>query len=277
MNRISSLISNVSAHCLIPFFIEYLQTDRRGEVAENVVFNVIDVLDRIERNTGLRCDSFISDYCNFMRPFCFLLKQRKAVLWIFDCVIYCLNNFFKDIVRRIFKDVLKNTLFVLRTVRGKHLLRRLFEVTCTEHIGKVYHIKFHCENKWNSVNLMIGRLLQVKIAMIYLPASLMLDQQRINITHNLEIPNEMVNMINRNEFWSSLPRALNALNITWCCREERWIRWFRLTHRHMDKIVDNIEVGGPVFGTEMLHLETVICAMSSPTFLEDAALFIVAE
>lgn len=111
-----------------------------------------------------------------------------------------MNKFIDEFVRRIPIKALKGALFVSKTIRKKLLLLRIFEVIFMDLVGKVYYILLYSKTRKSSDNPVIGLILQVKSAMIYLQAYLMLDQMGSNIDPDLKIPTEEVNFINRNEF-----------------------------------------------------------------------------
>lgn len=216
-NVMARSICNVILHTPLPMFLEYLVADLRKDTASNVKAKVVDFLTRIEPLVGFKCQSFISDSCNLMIAVRKMLVADKNVLWAYGCAAHALNNFCEDLARACFSIVLKEGLFLAKSIRGKHLLRKLFDTICEERLGCTYSLVLYSKTRWSSISYMVKRLLKTKTALIYLPLSIVADQERLNIDPSLEIPKEVSELIAKKSFWDQLSQASLAFEPICMC------------------------------------------------------------
>lgn len=122
----------------MPFFIDYMRGVLSWETTDNVVAKLKDGLDRFEKAAGFRCRSYISNSFNGMRDVRRSLISEKVDQWAYVCAAHCLNNLSEGIEKLRFCDVIKEGIFISKTVRNNNLLLKPFDVFCSDKCGKKY-------------------------------------------------------------------------------------------------------------------------------------------
>lgn len=216
-NVMARSICNVIMHTPLPFFLEYLVSDLQRETAINLKCKLIDVLRRMEEVFGFRIRSFISDSCNLMVRVRNELVEEKRVDWAYGCVAHALNNFCEDIGKLKFSTVLKEALFVSKTIRNKHLLRKLYEVLCEEKLGKPYAMVLYSKTRWSSVNFMLQRVLETKSVLAHIPLSVVADLERLKLDEDIDVPQELTQLVTSKQFWDRVQQASLAYDPICTC------------------------------------------------------------
>lgn len=138
-NRLFKSIFNVIVHLPIPCFIESLQSDIRREITANVVQKIVDVKKRLDEMVGFDSSyAFISYSCNGMRDVIHKLLQQKVFMWVSGCDTHCIQNLSLDLVKMPeFSSVIKNAMFVSKTVKNVGIIRKMFYVICNENLVRL--------------------------------------------------------------------------------------------------------------------------------------------
>lgn len=134
-NTLSLSISNVMAHTSQLLFIKFLPTDLCCESAENVMAMVVDIVEQIKCTVGIKCQSFVSDFCNLTQSMHAKLLVQNAVKWAYGCVAHALNNLCENIAKTKFGAALNQGMLVSITMRFQNLLRRMLVTIRNEKIG----------------------------------------------------------------------------------------------------------------------------------------------
>lgn len=56
-------------------------------------------------------------------------------------------GFCEDVIKCCFKETVKDALFLSKTIRSKHLLRRIFEKLCEERMRKAYAMVLYSKTR----------------------------------------------------------------------------------------------------------------------------------
>lgn len=98
---------------------------------------------------------FISDSRNVMCNDRAKLVQKIVVKFLYGCGTHSLYNFSMDIEKLDgVADNIKNFLYILRTVRFVRLLRKFFDMLCSEKFTKTNAIVMFSKTEWSAVYFM---------------------------------------------------------------------------------------------------------------------------
>lgn len=136
-NVLSQSMRNVILYAPLPLFCRTSQIRYQARNTINVVHKLKNVMDRVEAKVGFRPQYFVSESCNDMCDVRRVLVSDGVARWAYGCMAHALNNFWEDLGSEKCSSVMKEGLFVANTVRGKNIVRMLFEDFPREKIGKV--------------------------------------------------------------------------------------------------------------------------------------------
>lgn len=96
---LSRSMSNIIAHGLHSWFVEYLRVDSKSKSASELRIKVRSVLDQIASFFGSNiADAFISNTCNAMLALRNQLMDNRDVDYAYEYVAHSLNNLSKDLI-----------------------------------------------------------------------------------------------------------------------------------------------------------------------------------
>lgn len=72
-----------------------------------------------------------------------VLIEKKRIEWAYGCILNCLNNYFKQVVKACFVIAGKEALLISKTVRSIAMIWKLFEVVCLEKLQKISFMVAH--------------------------------------------------------------------------------------------------------------------------------------
>lgn len=128
------------------------------------------------------------------------LLAYNAVKMAYSCVVHALNNCGENVAKVKYDTVLKQGLFVSKTVRSQNLLRQSFDSICEETIGKQYNMVLYSKIRWSSSNRMFCQHNQTKQSLVYLPTSLIYKRERLKRDMDWEIPRELSKVLGKPHF-----------------------------------------------------------------------------
>ena len=217
-DKMSNSKCNIILHTPLPMFIDYLQTDLKRDTTENVVKKIEDSINAIDRKTGINSTfSFVSDSCNGMRIVRQKIIQKGLVKWVYGCAAHCLNNFCESIGKNIFKDLIKKSVFVAKSIRNVAMIKKIFNSLCQEKFKKSFALPLYSKTRWSSVNYMFQRLNKLSSIISLLPHVVLHEKEARGIDSSYELPGELVNIVSSNAFWKEVSAACKIYNIICQC------------------------------------------------------------
>lgn len=166
---ISKSISNLIVHTPSPFSFEYLRANLQRENFTNVAEKISSFIDRLNNLAGFASIfAFVSDSCNATCDVHTLLVEKKFVRFTYGCFTHCVNNICEELGKVYFSKSTKKVLFVTKSIRHQHLLRRVFESVCEERCCMKLTLLLYSKTPWSSINRLFARLQRCKPALSYL-------------------------------------------------------------------------------------------------------------
>lgn len=210
--------SNVIIYAPCPLFVEYLRSDLNRETTGNVVEKINDVVNRLDQASGIRCvTNFISDSCNGMRDVRRTLVSQKKIKWAYGCAAHCFNNFCEDIGKHIFKNVVKEAVFISKTTKNVGMIRKIFDEICVEKHKRKYSLPLYCKTRWSSVNFMFQRLKLVGSEISFVLHAVTHERERRKIDPTFKLPTAYVSAVSNISFWKSVNTAHSVYDFICKC------------------------------------------------------------
>ncbi|ETV94435.1 hypothetical protein H310_11763 [Aphanomyces invadans] len=140
----------------------------------------------VEREEGRPCKTNE----HFINPpmFCFcsdspsvMVKLRKDCLntkefvFAYGCAPYSIHNLCMDLIKTFpgVKIVLKQIVYMVKTLKSSHLLLQLFDKLCLEKFKKTYVLILYTKTRWGAVFFAAQRASKVKAACAALPGEIL--------------------------------------------------------------------------------------------------------
>jgi hypothetical protein len=154
----------------------------------------------VEQDDGLVCCSKNEHFCN-PPIFCFcsdspsvMVKLRKDCLatkeftFAYGCAPHAIHNLCMDLVKCFpgVKLVLKQIVFMVKTLKSSHLLLALFDKHCLEKYKKTYVLILFTKTRWGTVFFAAQRASLVKAACAALPSEILNSDLDIDICDQLK-------------------------------------------------------------------------------------------
>jgi len=212
-------VTNVIVFSPHNIFLEYLQRDLQRETSEHLAERLTDVLARLSVALGQPHNivGFVSDSCNSMILLRKILVERNVVAYAYGCGAHALNNFSLDVLQLPqFSKLIKEVLWVAKTVKNTHMLRNLFDVVCVEKLCMHVALVLYSSTRWSSCNYMILRMLKVKPVMRKMLSILVSERDEYKLDDTYECPDELQRLISSVPFWKE--QASVAEILTPICR-----------------------------------------------------------
>ena len=113
---------------------------------------------------------------------------------------HCGNNLCLDILLLPGpKEILRQAMFVVKTIRNVNLIRRLFERSCSRMLGFVLTLVLYSKTRWSSSNRMFLKLTLCRSVISAMPTSLIMNDASAS---NVELPSGLVDIVSRPLLWN---------------------------------------------------------------------------
>jgi hypothetical protein len=214
-------IINMMACGRMAFFLEHFSMELRQESAENMYEKLIDYKRRLLFTIHELAPGFVSHVVSsdagdddadpqhvatlnehfvvaLMFTFCsdspsVMIKLRRLCihdtefLFVFGCSSHALHNLCMDLVKEfpVVKLIVKQIVFLVKSVRKTHLIQQLFEFFCKEKYGITLVLILFMKTRWGTVQDAAKRLNQVWTAMCQLPIGIMSNDLDIDLLNDL--------------------------------------------------------------------------------------------
>ncbi len=124
-----------------------------------------------------------------------MVKLRKECLktkefaFAYDCVPRAIHNLCMDLIKNFLgmKHVLKQIVFMVKTLKLSHLLLQLFIKLCLEKFKKTYVFIFFTKTLWSTVFFTMQHASMVKVACVVLPCEILNVELDIDICDKLKV------------------------------------------------------------------------------------------
>lgn len=160
-NRLAKSISKVIVHFPRSVLIEYFRSDLKREKTANVMSKVVDVLQRLDQETGLprTVFSLISESCKCMRDVRRKILEKDHVLWEKGCATHCIHNLSSEFASLdYFIFVIKDSLYVAKKEKNTGMVRKLLDHLSKEKLGKTLSIQLFPPTRWKTCHITVLRL-----------------------------------------------------------------------------------------------------------------------
>jgi hypothetical protein len=123
-----------------------------------------------------------------------MLKLRKDCIasnefvFAYGCAPHAIHNLCMDLIKHFpgVKLVLKQVLYMVKTLRSSHLLLQLFDKLCQEKYKKTYVLILFTKTRWGTVYYAAQRATAVKAACASLPGEIMNGDLDIDMCDKLK-------------------------------------------------------------------------------------------
>jgi hypothetical protein len=218
-------IINLMACRPMAFFLEHFSMELRRESAENLYEKLIDCKRRLlltireltpgfinhvissdardddadpqqvatlnEHFVGVPMFTFCSDSPSVMIKLRRLCIQDTEFLFAFGCSSHALHNLCMDLVKEfpVVKLIVKQIVFLVKSVHKTHLIQQLFDKICKEKYGITLMLILFTKTRCGTVRDAAKRLNRVRTAMCQLSIEIMSNNL------NIDLPNDLRDLI----------------------------------------------------------------------------------
>lgn len=141
-----------------------------------------------------------------------MMKLRRDCLtsnefvFAYGCAPHAINNLCMDLIKLFpgVKVVLKQILFMVKTLKSSHLLQQLFDKLCVEKYKKTYVLILFTKTRWGTVFYSAQRATLVKSACAALPGEIM------NSDLDIDISDKFKQLVTDPAYWKGVA-AMEAL------------------------------------------------------------------
>lgn len=126
-------------------------------------------------------------------------RIQKVGLWLYKCFAHCRKNKGEDSRKPKFTKKIKQSLYLVKIVRNKNSLHKIFAKT-----------------RWSSINLMFCGLKSTKCALVCLEAALY-EREKMNDEERFNLPGESSAIVSSYGFWSALAWEEATFDIMYKC------------------------------------------------------------
>jgi hypothetical protein len=216
------------------FFLEHFSMELRQESAENLYEKLIDckchlmftirelapgfinhvgsfdvgddnanpqqVATLNEHFVGAPMFIFCSDSPSVMIKLRRLCIQDIEFLFAFGCSSHALHNLCMDLVKEfpVVKLIVKQIIFLVKSVRKTHLIQQLFDKICKEKYGITLVLILFTKTRWGTVRDAAKRLNRVRMVMCQLPTEIMSNDL------DVDLPKDLRDLILTAAFWKGV-------------------------------------------------------------------------
>jgi hypothetical protein len=144
--------------------------------------------------------TFCSDSPSVMIKLRRLCIQDIEFMFAFDCSSHALHNLCMDLVKEfpVVKLIVKQIVFLVKSVRKTHLIQQLFDKICKEKYGITLVLILFTKTCWGTVRDAAKRLNQVRTVMCQLLIEIMSNDLDVNL------PNDLKDLILTATFWKGV-------------------------------------------------------------------------
>ncbi|CAK9858898.1 unnamed protein product [Sphagnum jensenii] len=203
------------------FFLEHFSMELRRESAENLYEKLIDYKRRLlltirelalsfvshnvssdvgdddadsqqvatlkEHFVGAPMFTFYSNLPLVMIKLCRLCIQDTELLFVFGCSSHALHNLCMDLVKEfpVVKLIIKQIVFLVKSVRKTHLIQQLFDKICKEKYGITFVLILFTKTRCGTVRDAAKRLNRVRTTMCQLPIEIMSNDLDVDLPNDL--------------------------------------------------------------------------------------------
>ncbi len=139
--------------------------------------------------------------------------QDTEFLFAFGCSPHALHNLCMDLVKEfpVVKLIVKQIVFLVKSVRKTHLIQQLFDKICKEKYGITLVLILFTKTRWGTVRDAAKRLNRVRTAMCQLPTEIMSNDLGI------DLPNDLKDVILTASFWKGVAAVEVLLSVICSC------------------------------------------------------------
>jgi len=229
------------------FFLEHFSMELRRESAENLYEKLIDYKRRLlltirelalgfvnhvvssdagddhadpqqvamlnEHFVGALMFTFCSDSPSVMIKLRRMCIQDTEFLFAFGCSSHALHNLCMDLVKEfpVIKLIVKQIVFLVKSVRKTPLIQQLFDKICKEKYGITLVLILFTKTRWGTVRDAAKRLNRVRMAMCQLPIEIMSNDL------DVDSPNDLKNLILTAAFWKGVAAVEVLFSVICSC------------------------------------------------------------
>ncbi|CAK9873563.1 unnamed protein product [Sphagnum jensenii] len=116
-----------------------------------------------------------------------LCIQDTEFQFVFGCSPHALHNLCMDLVKEfpVVKLIVKQIVFLVKSVCKTHLIQQLFDKICKEKYGITLVLILFTKTRWGTVRNAAKRLNRVRTAMCQMPTEIMSNDQDVDLPDNL--------------------------------------------------------------------------------------------
>lgn len=110
------------------------------------------------------------------------------------------SNFCEYFGKASFRKVLKEALLWLKTIRGKHLIHKLFDALCEEKLERALVMRLYLKTRFSSIDIVLARFKKTRSFLTHLSLSIVTDEDRLSIDPIIDMPPEIVSLMSGKKF-----------------------------------------------------------------------------
>jgi hypothetical protein len=194
---------------LAPGFVSHIvSSDARDDDADLQQVTTLN-----EHFVGAPMFTFYSNSPSVMIKLHRMCIQDTEFLFAFGCSSHALHNLCMDLVKEfsVVKLIVKQIVFLVKSVCKTHLIQQLFDKICKEKYGITLVLILFTKTHWGMVRDAAKRLNQVRTAMCQLPIEIMSNDL------DVDLPNDLRDLILTITFWKGVTAVEVLFNAICSC------------------------------------------------------------
>lgn len=118
--------------------------------------------------------------------------EQKVIPWEYGCSTHYLHSLSSEIgPLEPFKSIVKDDLYVSKTVKYTGMVRKLYEQICEEKFAKMFTMVFFSLTRWKTYNIMIQQLLRSRPALTLMSHALQNERKQRQIDPTFNLPSRL--------------------------------------------------------------------------------------
>jgi hypothetical protein len=135
--------------------------------------------------------------------------KTKELVFAYGCAPHAIHNLCMDLIKNFprVKHVLKQIIFMVKTLKSSHLLLQLFDKLCLEKFKKTYVLILFTKTRWGTVFFTVQRASTVKATCTTLISEI------LNAKLDIDICDELKALVTDPAYWKGVA-AMETLFMT---------------------------------------------------------------
>lgn len=118
---------------------------------------------------------------------------------------------------KVFREVLKDAVYVCKTTKNIGMIRKIFDLICVEKHKKKYTRPLYSKKRWSSVKYMFKRLTVLESEICFINEDFTHKRERRKMDSTFELLAAYGSVVSKISFWKSVNIAHSVFDFIWKC------------------------------------------------------------